>query len=187
MGEQHMGTPTALLRQEHELILQVADALGRMIDGNTLDVEWAERCVTFIRLFADMCHHGKEEDLLFPCLESHGMPRDAGPIAVMLYDHDEGRGFVNDMAGAVELSRSGEAGATESLNAAARGFISLITDHIAKENGILFEMADQMIQGDALTNLCAAYDELAEERFEGYSKSDLQDLADQIIAHSSGG
>jgi len=37
--------------------------------------EHLEQMVEFIEIFADRCHHGKEEDLLFRALEEGGMPR----------------------------------------------------------------------------------------------------------------
>jgi hemerythrin-like domain-containing protein len=33
-------------------------------------------------------HHGKEEESLFPTLESKGMSREGGPIARMLNEHE---------------------------------------------------------------------------------------------------
>jgi len=78
MDEGHT-TPTAVLRDEHVLILEVADTLERMLadeaDGVPLDFDAVDRCITFFRLFADACHHGKEEDLLFPELTT----RDRSP------------------------------------------------------------------------------------------------------------
>ena len=67
---------TQRLREEHVWILRVADVLERLVEaseaGAAMDFEAVEDCVTFVRLFADACHHGKEEDLLFPALEERG-------------------------------------------------------------------------------------------------------------------
>jgi hemerythrin-like domain-containing protein len=35
----------------------------------------------FLSVFADTCHHGKEEDFLFPGLEAAGIPNEGGPSA----------------------------------------------------------------------------------------------------------
>ena len=81
-------TPTAVLRDEHRLILQVIDVLESLLNSGAADGEYdfdaLDRCTSFFRLFADACHHGKEEDLLFPELEAKGIPREGGPIGVML-------------------------------------------------------------------------------------------------------
>ncbi|MGD0266766.1 MAG: hemerythrin domain-containing protein, partial [Candidatus Methylomirabilota bacterium] len=39
------------------------------------------------------CHHGKEENLLFKTMVDRGFPRQGGPIAVMLHEHETGRSF----------------------------------------------------------------------------------------------
>lgn len=72
---------TTVLRKEHQVILKVLDALDCFLDAGTQHGNWhwdaLEECVTFFRLYADACHHGKEEDLLFPELVAKGMPREA--------------------------------------------------------------------------------------------------------------
>ncbi|MCL1593190.1 MAG: hemerythrin domain-containing protein [Actinomycetia bacterium] len=178
-------TPTAVLRDEHRLILEVADALDQLFavepGGAALDFDAVDRCITFFRLFADACHHTKEEDLLFPELERAGLPHDSGPIAVMLNEHEQGRVFVRAMADAIETARTGESSSLADLRAAADGFVSLIVAHIAKEDGVLFNMADGMIVGPECRELCAAYDTACSRRFEGQSKEDLERLGAAIL------
>jgi hemerythrin-like domain-containing protein len=178
-------SPTKVLREEHQLILKVAHRLESMLeeasDSGALDYRTVARCITFFRLFADACHHGKEEDLLFPGLEAEGMPQDSGPIAVMLYEHEQGRAFVRAMAASVDAAKEGDPVASTDLREAAQGFIELIVAHIAKEDGVLFNMADGMIGGSACRTLCARYDEVCSRRFEGQSKDDLERLAAKIL------
>ena len=178
-------TPTAVLRDEHRLILEVADALDQLTSGaaggDTLDFDAIERCITFFRLFADACHHSKEEDLLFPELEKSGLPHDSGPIAVMLDEHSQGRILVRSMADAITGARAGDPTRRAELIAAAGGFIALIVAHIAKENGVLFNMADGMIVGPDCRDLCAAYDSACARSFEGHSKEDLERLGAAIV------
>ncbi|HCV36266.1 MAG TPA: hypothetical protein DF783_05000 [Acidimicrobiaceae bacterium] len=178
-------SPTALLREEHQLIVAVAGALDRVLSVDTAGgppgIGTVDACTKFFRNYADACHHAKEENLLFPALEACGMERDTGPIAVMLHEHEQGRALVEAMGQLVERASTGDREADSDLRAAASSFVNLITSHIAKEDGILFEMADQLIQGPACDDLCAAYTDLAEERYEGYSKQDLVDLAGVIL------
>ncbi len=185
MTQERSDSPTAILRDEHALILRVANRLAGMLaaeaDGEPLDYETLTKCITFFRLFADACHHSKEEDLLFPSLEEQGMSSDSGPIAVMLYEHEVGRVYVRSMADAIDGARDGDEEAGVQLRDAARGFVSLITAHIGKENHILFNMADGMISGPACQTLCADYDAVCQRRFEGQSKEDLEQLASEIL------
>jgi len=185
MTTNHTSSPTGVLREEHQLILQVAGRLDGLLaqESRSVDLDYATvvRCITFFRLFADACHHGKEEDLLFPGLEAEGMARDSGPIAVMLYEHNQGRAFVRAMASSIDAAREGDASAGSELRSAARGFIDLIVAHISKEDNVLFNMADGMISGSACETLCARYDKTCDRRYEGQSKEDLEALAAQIL------
>ncbi len=187
MASDDHATPTALLREEHELILEVAGALSGMLAGHAnapLDYDAVSRCITFLRLYADACHHGKEEQILFPALVAHGLPGDAGPVAVMLHEHEEGRAMVNEMAASLAGAQAGESAADANVRHAAANFVELITAHIGKENQILFAMADDMISGPACRELGAAYDALSDESFEGHSKADLVTLARTIVDRS---
>lgn len=174
---------TAVLRAEHQRILQVVSVLERQLDvrPDPLDLDTVGKCVRFLRLFADACHHGKEEDLLFPELQSQGMPRDSGPIAVMLHEHRLGREFVGVMADALDSARNGDDRATSRLVNAGRGYIDLIRGHIMKEDHVLFNMADQMVDAPACRRLCAAYEAVCASKFEGCTKAQLEALADDIL------
>jgi len=181
-------TATGVLREEHRLILEVTDALettlGEGVDGGQPDLDLIEDCVRFFRLFADRCHHGKEEDLLFRELEESGMPADTGPIAVMLAEHRRGRAYVSAMATALEKVRAGNATAWTELSSAAWSWIDLIRAHIGKEDHILFEIADGLIGGHC-QQLCLKYREADGRTFGERSKAQLEDLAASIIARVS--
>jgi hemerythrin-like domain-containing protein len=177
-------TSTSVLREEHQWILKVAAVLSEILtredDGRGLDFDSIEECVVFFRLFADACHHGKEEDLLFPELESRGMPRDAGPIAVMLYEHQQGRAYVKHMADALPGARAGDEQARKILVNSGRGYIDLIRGHILKEDNVLFNMADQLVSGPACRTLCDAYGVVCARHFEGHTKEQLESLASRL-------
>jgi hemerythrin-like domain-containing protein len=177
-------TASGVLREEHKLILGVVDVLDRALDGadpQALPLDLIDECITFFRLFADACHHGKEEDLLFPELVAHGMPDDTGPIAVMLAEHVQGRTYVRGMAETMEGARSGNEASIESLVANARNFIDLIRAHIGKEDFVLFAMADDMVVGPECAALCQQYEATCARRFEGKTKEDLERLAAAIM------
>lgn len=171
---------TRILREEHVWILRVADVLERLLDAEaasgTLDVQSADDCVRFIRLFADACHHGKEEDLLFTELEKVGFSRESGPVAVMLHEHRQGRELARRMAEALDDHGSGDSGAARRFVSAANGYIQLIRGHILKEDNVLFEMADRTVTGPACERLCTAYDGVCARRFEGCTKTELEAL-----------
>jgi len=156
--------PTQILVEEHTLILQALDALERKIaqveSGAPADPAYFQKAVEFLRTFADKCHHGKEEHLLFKTMVERGFPREAGPIAVMLHEHDVGRAFVRGIAEAA-ASPVVDGAAVRRMIENGRGFIQLLRAHIDKENTILFPMADNVLGPED-----HAYLEKAFERFE---------------------
>lgn len=91
---------TDILRKEHDVILKMLDATDavgrRLILGEQVSPDTLNGLLEFFRLFADRCHHGKEEDFLFPLLEREGIPR-GGPIGVMLSVHGRGRELIHEM------------------------------------------------------------------------------------------
>lgn len=138
--------PTEILSDEHRVIERVLDALQRLtaVPVNPLLEQW-RKALDFFRHFADQCHHFKEEKVLFPALEEHGIPREGGPIGMMLAEHEEGRGHVRSMIDAVEQVAKGNGAASTTLLDHARAYVTLLREHIQKEDDILFRMADEVI------------------------------------------
>ena len=115
--------------------------------------------VEFFQDYADKCHHCKEEDRLFPNLEKQGVPREGGPIGVMIHEHRQGRIHVRTIAEHLDAADGGDAAAFRTVVEHGREFLDLLRNHIRKEDGVLFSMADQLIRGDDLTALNNAYSE----------------------------
>ena len=143
--------PTEELMQEHEaikLMLRILESAGEKLEaGEKVDVADLEGMLEFIMVFADKCHHHKEEDLLFPALQRVGVPKEQGPIGVMLMEHESGRNYVRGMAGGIEKYKSGDANASGQIAANARNYIRLLSDHIYKEDNVLYPIADARLSG----------------------------------------
>ena len=173
------------LMNEHRLIERAIDALTAFADQvrrkNTDDKEELGRFVTFIRDFADGCHHGKEEDILFATMVEAGFPRDGGPIAVMLMEHEEGRAQVRDLAELAAQATPWTVEDRQRLAEAAYGYGNLLRQHIHKEDAILYPMAEQRLPPHLMNRVA---DEC--ERFESHKASSgehdrLHKLADELI------
>jgi hemerythrin-like domain-containing protein len=144
-------TATAALRLEHTVILKALDVLEaaaerRVAAESVPEATWSA-LLDWLRSFADARHHAKEERLLFPALEAAGVPRAGGPIEVMLEEHERGRALVREMRG-VPAARRG---------VLARDFVRLLREHIAKEDQVLFELADAVLDLSAVEALVQAY------------------------------
>ena len=159
---------TAFLVQEHVVISSVVEVLRvmarRIAGGGDVAPEDAREAAFFFSDFADGAHHDKEERLLFPAMEAAGLPSNAGPTFVMRQEHELGRARVRAMKAALDASPPDLA----AFGREAAAFAHLLRDHIAKEDQVLFPMADQLIDAetkDALRARFAEEDPAVGERY----------------------
>jgi len=140
---------TENLKEEHQVILRMIKVLTVASDkldrGEDVSSEVFKKAVDFIRTFADRCHHGKEQDTLFPTMGERGFPMKSGPIAVMLMEHEQGRHFVRGLAEALAKYEKGDKELKDAIVKNARGYAELLNQHIYKENNILFPMGDKVL------------------------------------------
>ncbi len=160
--------PTALLEKEHVLILNMLRVLEafcqRLEAGEQVGGEHIDQILEFIETFVNRCHHEKEELLLFPALEAVGLPREGGPIGLMLQEHDLGRRYISALRGALKRYRGGEeAGAIASIVENASLYIALLTQHIDVEDHILFKIADIHLGPEKQDELSTAFRRVDEE------------------------
>ena len=133
-------------------------------------------------MFADKCHHGKEEDLLFPRLELKGMPRHGGPIGVMLHEHDQGRAYIREMVEAAVEYSSGDAGAGLKWSGAARNYTALLRNHIEKENQILFVVAERILSDSEQEELAREFEKIETEKMGEGTHERLHALMEKLQA-----
>jgi hemerythrin-like domain-containing protein len=140
---------TMILMDEHRVIERVIVSLEAASDdlaqGRSVRPGFFIDATDFIKGFADGCHHKKEEGVLFAAMADAGMPTQAGPIAVMLAEHEQGRAYTRGLRQAAERLQTGDESARPEVVRNARGYAALLRQHIAKEDGVLFPMADQVI------------------------------------------
>ena len=140
---------TDILMSEHRVIERVIASLeaeaGKLAAGQAVRPGFFLDAADFVKGFADGCHHKKEEGVLFEAMVAAGLPKQVGPIAVMLAEHEQGRAFTRGMREAAQRLAAGETAARAEVVRNARGYAALLRAHIQKEDGILFPMADQVI------------------------------------------
>ncbi len=141
---------TASLRRDHDLIEKVLRAMWATVpllkSGKIIPEPIISQVMDFTKNFTDVCHHGKEENSLFPELEKKGMPRESGPIAVMLMEHQ----ITRKLAARMEESSKTyvKTGDSTQLLIDMQEYINHVVQHIWKENNRLFEMAEMALRND---------------------------------------
>ena len=170
---------TEVLKEEHRVIEKVLNALYafalKLERGEEVNVSILEKSIDFIKTFADRCHHGKEEDRLFQLMARQGFPKNSGPIAVMLQEHELGRSFVKAMADAIERYKGGDASSKGDIVENAREYTNLLRQHIYKEDNVLYPLADRTLREKDQKNLIDEFEEFEREEIgigvhEEYSK-----------------
>lgn len=155
---------TMILKNEHRVIERVLDCLERMAEQAEGEQRIPRRAVReaidFFRHFADHCHHAKEEQQLFPLLESKGFSPTQGPTEVMRHEHVEGRNYIRGMSDALTLADADERPAVHAFVRHARGYVALLRSHIQKEDHCLFAMADQVLTEAEDASLISTFEHL---------------------------
>jgi|TARA_B100001971_G_C18199104_1_gene543406 hemerythrin-like domain-containing protein len=158
--------PIDVLMQEHRLIermLKVLTVVAEQAEVVEVDGATFEKAIDFIRNFADKFHHAKEEGELFPLIESKGIPKDGGPIGMMLQEHDEGRNYVKGMDDSLRKYKAGDKSQTTAISRNALGFANLLAEHIMKEDNILYPMGNRVISNQERSSLAQRFKEINAE------------------------
>lgn len=174
---------TASLRRDHDLIEKVLKSMWATIPllqaGKTIPGLILNQVIDFSMNFTDVCHHGKEENSLFPELEKKGMPRNSGPIAVMLTEHEVTRKLAARMKVSTEtFLKNGDA---TQLVTDMQEYINHVVQHLWKENNRLFEMAEMALRNDIEhVNKSLLEEENVKLKEIGKTREDYEKFADDL-------
>jgi hemerythrin-like domain-containing protein len=158
---------TQILMSEHRVIERVITSLetaaNRFNNRQLVPVEFFIQASDFIKGFADGCHHMKEEGVLFKTMEQYGLSAQQGPVAVMLFEHEQGRTFTRGMRQAALRFQGGDESAREDVVKNALGYCALLRQHISKEDHILFPMADRVIPAGEYDRVMEGFEHVEHE------------------------
>jgi len=153
-------TPAEQLEEEHEgiaLMLTIVEKVCvKMEAREKVDQGHLERIVEFFKIFVDQCHHGKEEELLFPAI----MPMEGKLIGILLGEHSQGRSYVRAMGQGVTRMKKFDGSAPAEYAANAQKYTALMFQHIQKENNVLFPMLDSLVAKKKQGELVEGFEEL---------------------------
>jgi len=180
-----------MLMKEHRLIERALDAMDGWVmtlnpGSESDDKAELARFVTFIRGFGDAYHHSKEEDILFVAMVENGFPRQAGPIAMMLHEHDLGRSLVSVLDGLAQQATTWSKEDHGTLARTARELSTLLRQHIQKEDQVLYPMADARLPEPVKQEIFRRFQAFEEQQTSSGEHQRLRALGDALIeAHIS--
>jgi len=129
---------TRILMDEHKTILRALNVLEAMREkesrGLLVPREDVRALLDFFKFFVDDLHQGKEETILFPALTSACDSAKWATIHHLIFEHNQERSLVEGMQDALLTSKGPD------FAYYATRFVSLIRNHIYKEDHILFEI-----------------------------------------------
>jgi len=159
------GHPIGILMSEHEVLLEVAERLKKLIfgirDAGGLDKareQVKELGSVAKHLKESESHYLREENVLFPYLEKHGITE---PPAIMWMEHDKIREIKKN---AVELIEKAEEldfdRFTHDLGNFSIALAEMLSSHFFKENNILFKAALDSLEQSEWLDVRKQFDEL---------------------------
>lgn len=152
--------PIGPLMIEHRLIERMVklmkDELDRIGKYAGIDADFIDHAVDFMRTYTHLCHHGKEEKILFARLADKPLSEDLRKtMADLIQEHIFARKTVDDLEHAKGMYIIGEKGAPANIIATLNIMVQFYPEHINKEEKHFFipcmeyfsrEEMDKMLQ-----------------------------------------
>lgn len=174
--------PIGLLMKEHRLIermLAVAGrAVRRMAETGSVDAAFVDAAVDFIRTYADRCHHGKEEDILFrglatrPLSDEHRRMMDD-----LVEEHVYARKTVARLIAGKEQVLAGDAEAVKYVLECMQELLTFYPLHIEKEDKQFFKPAMEYFSDEEQAAMVQAFYEFDRSMIHEHYRQVVADLA----------
>lgn len=147
-----------LMIEEHKYILRmlqvVRTASNKILQGEEICYEDFDKMIDFIKNYADVHHHGKEEKFLFQEMLNHLGSMGTNLIKHgMLVEHDWGRLFISELKEALSRVKAGDAESKIDVIANAVGYANHLTRHIGKEDEIVYSFAEKQLAPEILVHV----------------------------------
>ncbi|EGJ49293.1 hemerythrin domain-containing protein [Desulfocurvibacter africanus] len=159
--------PIGPLMHEHRLIERMITLMGQELEwlkrGEEPDLRFIDHSTDFFLYFADACHHGKEDQLLFPAvLAKQDLEERYRKLTVRLQrEHIYARSLTQRLEEAAHKRRTG--GGTESVQAimdALHRIVQFYPRHIMTEDKEYFHQVMECFGKDEQQTLLREFDEV---------------------------
>nr|MDO8062485.1 DUF438 domain-containing protein [Candidatus Freyrarchaeum guaymaensis] len=157
--------PLGILVEEHRILLKMANELGRLA-GSIRKAEDKDQVGDVInrlsRLSEELLdaknHYLREENVLFPVLEKHGVTE---PPAIMWMEHDQIRRKKKELHELVsKFQETSLQDFKEQLSRHSEELSAFLSSHFFKENNLLFPVALRVITDGEWNGIREGFDEI---------------------------
>ena len=130
--------------------------LGELDHPDQSMQEALAKCIDFAEVFIDRCHHGKEDEILFPAMASSKNPETTSLVQDLRSEHQTGRSLLKAIK--LEFKASGEPnGSPAGLIQLCQCYIDLFRKHIRRENAQLLPLIKKCISTEARERIAAQF------------------------------
>lgn len=155
------------LRSEHKAVIRMLDIMDGMAAdlrvGRVVRREEFDQVMEFLGVFVDQCHHGKEEQLLFPAMRELRQEDVDTWLEQLAEEHALGRGSVARQKHQYERFERREPNSGIDLMDEIAAYTDLLRAHILTEEGDVFGTADTRLSAEVQEMLVEGYDRIERE------------------------
>ncbi len=134
---------------EHRYIETVVKSLrhaaSALDQGRRLNAQKLRDAVEFLRIYADLRHHQREEAIFFPVLVKRGVPAQGCPLGGLNHEHGKGRALVSALDEWITFYEQQRPGADIELRQTLQAIADLYEKHLWMEDAMVFPMARRLI------------------------------------------
>ncbi len=161
--------PIGPLMHEHRLIERMLSVIKaevlRIKGGETAEPYLIGQTIDFFRTYADRCHHGKEEDILFRELKNREISDSHRTMMEeLIREHVEGRSLVSDLDESYrQLLRTGDETASQVVASNLNRLLSFYPRHIKKEDKDFFHPVMEYFSQDEMNDMLKEFENFEKE------------------------
>ena len=143
MEDEIIMSPIGVLTVEHLLIARMVDLVQGELEkigrGKKADLIFIDGAMDFAKNYADLCHHGKEESILFETLaRKRLLPEHKKLMDELVMEHVENRKIIISLEMARERYLKGDSDAVGQILTACKSLAEFYPRHMAREEKGLF-------------------------------------------------
>ncbi len=161
--------PIEILLDEHKLVDRVFSIVekvrDKLTDKEDIPATTFWKLIDFIRGYADIIHHSKEEDILFDYMREKDTALSdvvQDNIAVLIEEHIEALDIANEMHKAVRIYQRGKSEARRKILRSVNSYLKIMKPHFAMEEDEVFPAMLGVLNQDERDKLKAEFDRFDE-------------------------
>jgi len=178
----------SVLTEEHDLLKRLVHALDRAATrieaGESVPGELLAGLVTALSQDLEDTHMAKEEHVLFPYLDAHGLPRSLAVVNALSSQHQLVRAHGQNLRKLCARFVDGDLKVRGDIVVLAREFVALFREHVRIEESYFYALADQVVSSEddlALRTRFEAIDRATEASVRRQAARELLDRHQGIV------